>query len=599
MKKKSRTNSRVARFEFNIEGFKAIAKAQIVVDGLTVVVGANSSGKSSLGQALLVLSRAIETRDGRVKLNDQVLSLGRFSDVLNVRSDHIRLGVTRTDNPVSGDTKEESETNKSNAQLKFRNRATFDLGGSLGAKTETLVKREMFVQTNYHRVNTKISDNFVSSSLLKPMGQLSIIERTSSRTQSTETFAVLIPREGVSFSSPGFKLVSKLDFLTGLVTRQSLSYRRRRNEAPVLEDVSVSEIREEFDSWVSDEAKELNLSDLSKIGELTKKLNEQGDAQFAEGLSQIISKTDKVIPLRVPPELTQLLMNLWSRHRNQSQIEELFSQALSEEFMDDEYIWTEDIRESVHFGRQPLSVGFLGPLRKRSLSRSFSETFEVPNAPIGTDGGQLASVLYGKFQERDLRHYPTPSGETKSLKTAISDWLIYFDMPHVIEAEETQEGYIITLAQTEDKRDAKRRLDEYGTGVSQLLPAVALILMADEDDVSLIEQPELHLHPLAQIKLADFLMKYSPIRNILVETHSEYLVTRLRRNVALGVVQNGIPRPNLYFVQPRDGHSEVTKAEIPDSGGDSSWPDSFSGFTESDELDLFEAHIQSEDSSSL
>lgn len=597
MQKKTGTKPRVARFEFNIEGFKAIAKADLVVDGLTVVVGANSSGKSSLGQALLVLSRAMESRDGRVKLNDQVLSLGRFSDVLNIRSDYIRLSVTRTDNPGSEETRDEPDT-VTLGQLGFKNRATFDLGGSMGAKTEALVKREMFVQNNYHRINTKIPDDLLSSELLKPVGHLSVVQRTSSKTQSTETFAVLTPREGGKFSSPGVKLVSKLDFLTGLVSRQSFSYRSRRNDALVLEDVGVSEIREEFDSWVSDQAKELNLSDLSKIGALTKKLNEQGDAQFAEGLSQIISKTDKVLPIRVPPELTQLLVNLWSKHKNHKHIEQLISQELSEEFMDDEYIWIEDIRDLHYFGRQPLGVGFLGPLRKRSLSRSFSETFEVSNAPIGTDGGQLASVLYGKFQDPDLRLYPTPSGDTKSLKTAISDWLIFFDMPHVIEAEETQDGYIITLAETEDERDAKRRVDEYGTGVSQLLPAIALILMADEDEVSLIEQPELHLHPQAQIKLADFLMRYSPIRNILVETHSEYLVTRLRRNVALGVVQNGIPRPNLYFVQPRDGYSEVIRAEIPDSGGDTSWPDRFSGFTESDELDILETHIQSGESPS-
>lgn len=597
MNKKSGTKQRFARFDFNIEGFKAIAKADIVVDGLTVVVGANSSGKSSLGQALLVLSRAMESRDGRVKLNDQVLSLGRFSDVLNMRSDYLRLSVTRTDKPGSKETREEPDT-ANPGQLEFKNRATFDLDGSMGAKTETLVKREMFVQNNYHRINTKIPDELLSSELLRPMGHLSVVQRNSSKTQSTETFAVLTPREGANFRSPGFKLVSKLDFLTGLVSRHSFSYRSRRNDSLVLEDVSVSEIREEFDSWVSDQAKELNLSDLSKIGALNKKLNEQGDAQFAEGLSQIISKTDKLLPIRVPPELTQLLVNLWSKHKNQKHIEQLISQELSEEFMDEEHIWIEDIRDSHYFGRQPLGVGFLGPLRKRSLSRSFSETFEVSNAPIGTDGGQLASVLYGKFQDPDLRLYPTPRGDTKSLKTAISDWLTFFDMPHVIEAEETQDGYIITLAQTENKRDAKRRVDEYGTGVSQLLPAIALILMADEDEISLIEQPELHLHPQAQIKLADFLMRYSPIRNILVETHSEYLVTRLRRNVALGVVQNGIPRPSLYFVEPRDGYSEVIEAEIPDSGGDDSWPDRFSGFTESDELDILESHIQSEESAS-
>ena len=51
------------------------------------------------------------------------------------------------------------------------------------------------------------------------------------------------------------------------------------------------------------------------------------------------------------------------------------------------------------------------------------------------------------------------------------------------------------------------------------------------ESVVIIEQPELHLHPSAQAKLADFLLFARPDVTILIESHSEALITRLRRRV--------------------------------------------------------------------
>jgi predicted ATPase len=68
-----------------------------------------------------------------------------------------------------------------------------------------------------------------------------------------------------------------------------------------------------------------------------------------------------------------------------------------------------------------------------------------------------------------------------------------------------------------------------GTGISQILPVLTICLTARRGDLILLEQPELHLNPSIQQKLAEFLLEMSKVdRQIIVETHSEYFVTRLR-----------------------------------------------------------------------
>jgi predicted ATPase len=57
--------------------------------------------------------------------------------------------------------------------------------------------------------------------------------------------------------------------------------------------------------------------------------------------------------------------------------------------------------------------------------------------------------------------------------------------------------------------------------------------MIPEGGLGLLEEPELHLNPAIQQKLGDFFLAVSKSdRQLLIETHSEYLVTRLRLRVA-------------------------------------------------------------------
>jgi predicted ATPase len=74
---------------------------------------------------------------------------------------------------------------------------------------------------------------------------------------------------------------------------------------------------------------------------------------------------------------------------------------------------------------------------------------------------------------------------------------------------------------------------DVGYGVSQALPVVAETLQARRGSLFLLQQPEVHLHPRAQAALGTYLGNIARQRRltIVIETHSDYLIDRVRMDV--------------------------------------------------------------------
>jgi putative AbiEii toxin of type IV toxin-antitoxin system/uncharacterized protein DUF3696 len=68
---------------------------------------------------------------------------------------------------------------------------------------------------------------------------------------------------------------------------------------------------------------------------------------------------------------------------------------------------------------------------------------------------------------------------------------------------------------------------DVGYGVSQVIPIVYAIAQPDYDIV-LLQQPEVHLHPRAQAGLGSLLLAASEDKIIVTETHSDYIIDRVR-----------------------------------------------------------------------
>ena len=79
-------------------------------------------------------------------------------------------------------------------------------------------------------------------------------------------------------------------------------------------------------------------------------------------------------------------------------------------------------------------------------------------------------------------------------------------------------------------------LVDVGYGVSQALPILVEALRSDPDSVHLMQQPEVHMHPRAQAALGSFLadLAANQRKQFIVETHSDYLVDRVRMDIRDG-----------------------------------------------------------------
>ena len=121
------------------------------------------------------------------------------------------------------------------------------------------------------------------------------------------------------------------------------------------------------------------------------------------------------------------------------------------------------------------------------------------------------------------------------------------------------------------------RLTDVGFGVSQVLPVLILCYYALEGSILILEQPEAHLHPKVQTELADVLIDVVKNRNlqIILESHSEYLLSRLQRRIAEKEI--AAADTALYFCEIKDGTSEIEQLNVDEYGNIRNWPQDFFG----------------------
>ena len=126
---------------------------------------------------------------------------------------------------------------------------------------------------------------------------------------------------------------------------------------------------------------------------------------------------------------------------------------------------------------------------------------------------------------------------------------------------------------------------DIGVGISQLLPVIIAALYTKAGIVA-IEQPELHIHPALQVVLGDLFISQSKDKKVffLIETHSEHLLLRLLRRIRetfedelLPGVESLIPErlSVVYIINTLEGvqSTELLVSEDGDSKG--KWPDGF------------------------
>ena len=82
------------------------------------------------------------------------------------------------------------------------------------------------------------------------------------------------------------------------------------------------------------------------------------------------------------------------------------------------------------------------------------------------------------------------------------------------------------------RKGAERNLIDVGYGVSQVLSLLVELLDQNGLSLLLLQQPEVHLHPSAQASLGSLFCTIAASgRQLVVETHSEYVMDRVRMDI--------------------------------------------------------------------
>lgn len=224
------------------------------------------------------------------------------------------------------------------------------------------------------------------------------------------------------------------------------------------------------------------------------------------------------------------------------------------------------------------AISYIGPLRdqpKDAYAMSNSKRY------VGKLGEFTAQILENFATEPISFNSPT-LGEDEitytiidcSLLDAVKFWMCdIFKIGVNIYSKRNGDAYTIFL---KNEAGIETTIKHVGFGISQILPIVVEGLLMPKDGTLILEQPEIHLHPRIQSLLFDFL--YSLVlqgKNVIIETHSDHFITRMRRRIAESPDSAHIDNINLTFIEPNKGEVYFEMIELDDMGTTNYFPEDF------------------------
>ena len=216
---------------------------------------------------------------------------------------------------------------------------------------------------------------------------------------------------------------------------------------------------------------------------------------------------------------------------------------------------------------------YLGPVR-RLAQRDYVWAGHMP-AHIGDDGAKAVDALIASGVARQAakkRNQSLPA-EAQLFEQTIR-WLKDMNLADGLSIRALGGSARYELLIENDGQASN--IKDVGVGVSQVIPVIVAALFAQPGHIVIVEEPESHLHPLAQSKLAELLAQVSKDRSVqfIVETHSEHLFRRMQTLIAKQQVK---PKDTaMYFVE-REGRNAKLRELTPNEFGSIDWPDKFFG----------------------
>ena len=131
-------------------------------------------------------------------------------------------------------------------------------------------------------------------------------------------------------------------------------------------------------------------------------------------------------------------------------------------------------------------------------------------------------------------------------------------------------------SKTKPRKADMVNIADVGIGVSQVLPILVALIAAQEGQIVYVEQPELHLHPKAQVAMGELLAEAANrgVR-VIVETHSSLLLLTVQTLIAQGKIANTDVGLH-WFTRNAKGATDVQYVVPDEDGAYGEWPEDFS-----------------------
>jgi hypothetical protein len=237
-----------------------------------------------------------------------------------------------------------------------------------------------------------------------------------------------------------------------------------------------------------------------------------------------------------------------------------------------------DLRRSLNL------LAYVGPLRVPAERYYMGQ----PDYNLGSDttGKSLPHLLRDRLDSFVEFQAPNDFIPMKmTLGNALDYWLYYFrtgeTSGRAFQKKEidvtSYQDILVELHLRSQNGSETYPLADSGFGYSQLLPILVRgLLLAGLGSIA-IEQPEAHLNPALQARLAEFLIAVAASRKqVFIETHSEHIVNYLRARTAESLIriQGGCV---VLYMEPTNTVPIVHNLCIARDGSIPAWPQSFFG----------------------
>ena len=581
--------------EWKLNNFKSIDKEKdLEFRPLTIFTGANSSGKSTILQSILLVTQTLQSpiASRSILLNGWFKKFGNYSDVVNKRefNKNIKIGFTlnnKSEEVISGYYgRFHYPENISNVQCEFEVSSdgndeclqpvleyTRIASGYGGDKADRIITVD---------IEKKTERNIEEQKAIESSGS-----KFSSRDFAYSLKSNSRVRLGYYGMEDNWKILgtSLYHFLPNYMIGYS-SYKDQMKRA--LRECLMSGRRHYFDSE-EDEKKILPI--------IEDRVYKVVDDIYEKKIFRDVAKYEKTMILikkkiTIARIIKILSLGTLDGNEKQKYVNNIVDalDALPEQYVTERmplyYL------SGVEFIRDFFNerIKYLGPLREEPRSlyplESNGNTFD-----LGLKGENTAAV-FENYKTKKIKYISPQYFENgivgkfepieRTLSEAINDWLVYLGVANKMNTNDRGKvGHELKI--TTDIQDMEQDLTHVGVGVSQILPILVMCFLAGIGDSIILEQPELHLHPKVQTRLADFFVSMNVLgKQCILETHSEYLINRLRYLVAKTSDEKISQDTMIYFVEKEEGHSIYRNITINKYGVIDDWPKGF--FDESEDI---------------